>query len=100
MVNSERGGNRTVPLTVVFYSRRGCHLCDEAKRALGKVSSAVPFRVEEVDIDRYRFLKKAFSEEVPVLWARGKKICKFRVDPEVVSRFLDFLVMRYPSHDG
>lgn len=99
MASPERGENHTVPINVVLYSRRGCHLCDEAKRALDKVSSAVPFQVEEVDIDRHRFLRKAFSEEVPVLWARGKKICKFRVDPGVFSRFLDSLFTRYSSHE-
>jgi len=75
-------------ISVVLYTRRDCHLCEEAKRALEKVSQDLAIRVEEVDVDRHAFLRKGYSEEVPVVWIRGIKICKYRVDEKMFLRRL------------
>ena len=74
------------PLEVVLYTRPGCHLCEEARRALDRVGRQLPMRVESVDIDRHDFLRRAYAEEVPVIWVRGEKIAKYRVDPEAFHR--------------
>ena len=74
------------PLPVVLYTRAGCHLCEEARSTLDRVGQRMALRVESVDIDRHEFLRRAYSEEVPVIWVRGKKIAKYRVDPDAFHR--------------
>ena len=83
--------------TVVLYTRQDCHLCVEAKRALESVSRSLAINVEEVDVDRHAFLKKGFSDEVPVVWIRGIKICKYRVDERMLLRRLRSLA---PEDEG
>ena len=36
---------------VTLYTRRGCHLCDEAKRAIDSARLRASFDYEEFDID-------------------------------------------------
>ncbi len=74
--------------SVVLYTRQDCHLCEEAKRALESVSRSLAIHVEEVDVDQHAFLKKGYSDEVPVVWIRGIKICKYRVDERMLLRRL------------
>ena len=80
-----------VPPTVVLYTRKDCHLCEEAKSALETVSRRLAIRVEEVDVDLHAFLKRTYSDEVPVVWIRGIKICKYRVDEKMLLRRLKSL---------
>ncbi|MBI4161922.1 MAG: glutaredoxin family protein [Acidobacteria bacterium] len=83
-----RDGSAAAGPVVVLYSRKGCHLCESAKQALAAVAGTFPLRVEEVDIDLHPFLKREFSAEVPVIWMRGDKVGKLRVDAAVLERRL------------
>ena len=38
-------------MKVTLYTRRGCHLCDEAKHAIGVARRRNAFDYEELDID-------------------------------------------------
>ncbi len=71
--------------TVVFYTRAGCHLCDEAKKVLQDAGVAF----EAVDIDRDPKLRELYNEEVPVIFIDGKKAFKYRIDPQALTRRLN-----------
>lgn len=69
---------------VTFYTRKGCHLCDDAKQVL----LAAGLTIEEVDIDQDPVLQARYNEEVPVVFIDGKKAFKYRVDPKDLQRRL------------
>lgn len=58
-------------MKVTLYTRRGCHLCDQAKRAIDSVRRRSPFEYEEFDIDSDASLRELYNEEVPVIAIDG-----------------------------
>ncbi len=70
---------------VVFYTRKGCHLCEEAKAEIDRLRAQADFRLEIVDIESNEELRNKFNDEVPVIFINGRKAFKYRVEP---GRFL------------
>jgi glutaredoxin len=71
-------------MSIVLYSRRGCHLCREAADLLEAL--AVPFTT--VDIDGHGDLVAAFGTRVPVIEVDGRVVAEGRIDPGLVARSL------------
>ena len=71
--------------SVVVYSRRGCHLCDEARELLRR-HEIVP---TVVDIDSDPDLRQQFDASVPVVEINGRIRFRGSVDPVLLRRILD-----------
>lgn len=71
-------------VSVTLYTRKGCHLCDDAKQVLRDAG----LTIEEVDIDQDPQLQARYNYEVPVVFLNGKKAFKYRVDPQELRRRL------------
>lgn len=84
-----KGGAR-VSKTVTFYTREGCHLCDDALAIIEQIRTALPFELVVRDLDREAPRDKlaAYDHEVPVVELDGRKIMKYHVDPERLTRLL------------
>jgi uncharacterized membrane protein len=54
-------------LTVTLYTRRDCHLCEQAKADLESIQAKYPHRLVEIDIDSDPALQKKYLVEVPVV---------------------------------
>jgi glutaredoxin len=67
---------------VVLYSRRGCHLCDEARAVIERVCREAGTSYSEVDIDLDPQLQQRFTEEVPVTFVDGRQHDFWRVSEE------------------
>lgn len=76
---------------VTLYTRRGCHLCDDAKQVLAAARLRAPFDYEEVDIDRDPALVRLYNDEVPVIVIDGAKAFQYRV---TIHEFLKKLAAR------
>ncbi len=70
-----------------LYTRRGCHLCEEAAAQL----AAAGFRVESVDIDANRELRQRYNLAVPVVVISGKERFRGRIDPRLLRRLAEKL---------
>ena len=69
----------TVPYIEV-YAMKGCGLCKEARKVIGKVRRDIPFQFKEVDIASSDELQRRYKEQIPTIFINGKKAFKFRVD--------------------
>ena len=69
---------------VVLYTRRGCHLCDDAMLVLIEHGLAV----ESVDIDTDPALRERFDAWVPVVEIDGRVRFKGRVEPLLLRRII------------
>ena len=67
-------------MEVVLYTRRGCHLCEEARQEIERLKSAAEFRLVTLDIDSDPELQARFNDQVPVVFINGRKAFKYRVD--------------------
>jgi glutaredoxin len=71
-------------LNVVFYTRHGCHLCDDAAAVL----RAHGITYQKVDIDDDPELVERFNTCVPVVEIDGVVRFRGRVDGRLLRRFL------------
>ena len=77
-------------IVLTLYSRPGCHLCDEMKAVVERVTRAagVPATIEEVDISTDSELEARYGLEIPVLLIDGRKAAKYRVTEAELTRML------------
>lgn len=54
-------------ITVTLYTRKDCHLCDQAKANLESLQEQIPHRLVEIDIDSDPALQKKYLVEIPVI---------------------------------
>ena len=73
---------------LVFYTRQGCHLCDEAKAVLLRYATVLP-EIEEVDIDADPQLVERFNDCVPVVEIDGVVRFRGRVNEVLLRRHLE-----------
>ncbi|HET6666057.1 MAG TPA: glutaredoxin family protein [Intrasporangium sp.] len=67
---------------ITFYTRTGCHLCDEARPVIERVCAELGEAYAEVDIDTDPALVARFGEEVPVTFVDGRQHDFWRVDAD------------------
>ncbi len=75
---------------VVFYTRQGCHLCEELRarlRARGVDPDGWPVR----DVDHHPELRALFGRRLPVLTIDGRVVCEGRPDDDALGRLLPLL---------
>jgi len=75
-------------IRLTIYSRPGCHLCDEMKDVVRRVSASVPLALDEIDISGDAELERLYGVEIPVLMAEGKKVAKYRIGESELLRVL------------
>jgi len=71
---------------VTFYTKPGCHLCDEAKREIARAGCAGQFTFEEVNILSDPELQKRYGTEIPVVLIDGTHAFKYRLTAEDFCR--------------
>jgi glutaredoxin len=71
-------------MQVVIYTRRACHLCEDAKALLVRHG----LRPQEVDIDQDAGLREQYDACVPVVVIDGKVRFRGRVDERLLRRLL------------
>lgn len=54
-------------ITVTLFTRKGCHLCEQAKADLDALQSVVPHRLVEIDIESDPVLHQKYLTEIPVI---------------------------------
>ena len=75
--------------TLTLYGKPGCHLCDDARAAVERVTARRDVPLEQVDISRDPVLYKRYGERIPVLELDGETVFEFFVDEAVLEQRLD-----------
>ncbi|MBZ2198055.1 glutaredoxin family protein [Ruania sp. N2-46] len=73
---------------VTLFSRRECHLCETARRAVRAVCEPDGVAWAEVDIDADPGLQERYGELVPVVTVDGVQVGYWRIDPERIRKAL------------
>lgn len=74
--------------TLVLYTRRGCHLCDEAHALLARYAEYLPELVE-VDIDADPTMRESYDACVPVVEMDGRVRFRGRVSEPMLQRLIE-----------
>ena len=83
-------------MTLVLYTRRGCHLCEEAEDVLAGMGRAVAV----VDVDADPAANSAYGLRVPVLAAGGRVLMEGRFDPRRLARLLSEAEVQPAAGEG
>ena len=75
--------------TLTIYSKPGCHLCDDMKQLVIRLSQSLPLRLEEIDISQDPELEARYGLEIPVLMVDGRKAAKYRISDGELRRLLE-----------
>lgn len=76
-------------MEINFYTRPGCHLCDDARLMLKLVREDVAFDINELNIEEDDTLHEKYMLMIPVIELESKIIQYGRVD---YATILDALV--------
>ncbi|MBI3914643.1 MAG: glutaredoxin family protein [Chloroflexi bacterium] len=56
-----------MPHRIVFYTKPGCHLCEDAARLLAQLQPAFALTIQTIDIQSDPELFKKYFDQIPVL---------------------------------
>jgi hypothetical protein len=76
------------PPRVTLLGRPGCHLCDEARAVVERVTSELGVGWSEVDVSGDPQLLARWHDEIPVTLVDGEVHDFWRVDPDRLRRAL------------
>lgn len=55
------------PTLVTFYTKAGCHLCEEARDMLEDIAALTPFELTEIDIRNNPAIFEKYRYRIPVI---------------------------------
>jgi Glutaredoxin-like domain (DUF836) len=82
-------GNTLGHLRFLMYTRRGCHLCDDAWAQLEKAQRIYGFLLESQDVDDDPALAARFGNQVPVVMVDGRVRFQGGVNAVLLKRLLE-----------
>ncbi len=71
---------------VTFYTKPGCHLCEEAKLEMEAAGLQDQYTFEEVNIELDTEAFERYKFEIPVININGHKAFKYRLTAEDFRR--------------
>jgi glutaredoxin len=74
---------------VTLYAKPGCHLCEDARAVVERVSAQRSFDLREVDVTLDPVLFREYGERIPVLSLDGEELFEFHVEEAVLLERLD-----------
>jgi glutaredoxin len=75
---------------LTLLTRPGCHLCDEAKQALGRIAAATGETWTEIDITGDDELEQEYGIRLPVILLDGAEHGYWRVEEARLLRDLGY----------
>lgn len=86
VLNTHSGRGRA--MTIVVYSRQGCHLCDVAHQQLAERQARFDFDLSSIDVDSDPGLTASYGERVPVVVIDGRERFSGRISAPLLDRLL------------
>jgi len=73
---------------VVLITKADCHLCEEARDAVGRVTAALGLEWTEEPVDNQPELRERYAEEIPVVLVDGVQRDFWKIDEIRLERVL------------
>jgi glutaredoxin len=67
---------------VTVYTRVGCHLCETAEDAVGRICAELGQSWHAVDVDADPALRAEYGDQVPVIMVDGRQHGFYRVEED------------------
>jgi glutaredoxin len=70
----------STPPQVTFYTKAGCHLCEDARDMLDEIATRTPYELTEIDIRRDTELFERYRYRIPVIMINETLAAEGRVE--------------------
>lgn len=78
-----------MPQTILtLYTRKRCHLCEQAKQAIMELKNEYLFHLEEFDIDQSDELTERYGLMIPVVLINGEEAAFGQITKFILSNRL------------
>lgn len=72
---------KTEPITLHFYTKPDCELCDKAKIVIERIKTKLSYiSIEEIDITKNMGLFTKYKENIPVIEIDNKILCQHNIN--------------------
>lgn len=75
-------------MSLILYTRQGCHLCEDFAQELRRLQQELPFKVEIRDVDARPDWRSAYTDLVPLLLDGEREIARYFLDPRALRTHL------------
>ncbi|MBO0779216.1 MAG: glutaredoxin family protein [Ktedonobacteraceae bacterium] len=73
---------------VTFYTKAGCHLCDQAREMLDEIAEQIPYELTEIDIRSDSTIFETYRYRIPVIIIDTTTVVEGRIEySELASAF-------------
>jgi glutaredoxin len=72
--------------TVIFYTKAGCHLCDDARELLEDLATEIAFDLREIDIRTDMQVFEEYRYRIPVIIVDGTSMVEGRISAQALRR--------------
>jgi len=73
---------------VTFYTKAGCHLCDDAREVLDEIATHTDFELTEIDIRTDSTLFETYRYRIPVILVNEQVVAEGRIEYNDVAHAL------------
>jgi glutaredoxin len=86
IVNATRGvifvakATEPAPVQVTFYTKAGCHLCEEARDMLEDIAALAPYELTEIDIRGNPDIFEKYRYRIPVIIIDDETLIEGRIE--------------------
>ena len=79
-VTCVNGAKELPQLKVTFYTKAGCHLCEEARDMLDDIAAQAPFELTEIDIRSNPEIFEEYRYRIPVIIVNNDRLLEGRIE--------------------
>jgi len=65
---------------VTFYTKAGCHLCEEARDMLDDIAAQTPYELTEIDIRSNTEIFEEYRYRIPVIIVNNDTLLEGRIE--------------------
>ncbi|WP_425589808.1 glutaredoxin family protein [Fictibacillus fluitans] len=76
------------PITITFYTKNHCPLCDKAHKILEELQEEVSLEIRKIDIYQSEELIEKYGLMIPVITAEGEEIQYGQINKESLRKRL------------
>jgi len=77
---------KQTPIEVTFYTKAGCHLCEEAREMLEEIAEQISYELTEVDIRTNMAIFEIYRYRIPVIVLNRETLIEGRIDADELAR--------------
>lgn len=73
-------------ISVTFYTKAGCHLCEDARELLEEVAEETAYTLDEIDIRSDLVVFEEYRYRIPVIIINQDTLLEGRIEADELAR--------------